>query len=281
MRKEAINRPILKYYGGKFRLADWIIGHFPEHSCYVEPFGGAASVLLKKKPSKYEVYNDLNEEVVNLFRVVRDRSMARKLKHLLRLTPYSRVEWLDCFEPSADPVEQARRTIVKSLMSISSADKGKPTGFRVCTRNFHYLPQRFQDYRDHLDLFTERLASVVIEKKDALQVMLDNDRPDTLHYVDPPYLHRADMRHGYKHEMKTSQEHHELLELLKQLKGFVVLSGYAHPLYFESLKAWGNYSMTAITGAKTTGKCSALEILFLNPNAVAAKRQLEMKFEMV
>lgn len=271
-----ITRPILKYYGGKFRIADWIISFFPEHSCYVEPFGGAASVLLKKKPAKYEVYNDLNEEVVKLFRVVRDRSMARKLKHLLRLTPYSRVEWLNCFEPSDDLVEQARRTIVKSLMSISSADKGKPTGFRVCTRNFHYLPQNFARYREHLDLFTDRLRDVVIEMKDAIQVMLDNDDISTLHYIDPPYLIRADMRHGYKHEMKTFDEHKKLITVIKSLKGFVVLSGYAHDLYFQELKDWGQYSTKTVTGAGTVGKSHAQEIVFLNPAAVAAKRQLEL-----
>jgi DNA adenine methylase len=100
-----IDRPILKYYGGKFRLADWIISFFPEHLVYTECFGGAASVLLKKKPSKHEVYNDLNDEVVNLFRVVRDPETARKLRHMLKLTPYSRqstwayamdIDWMDC-----------------------------------------------------------------------------------------------------------------------------------------------------------------------------------------
>jgi len=272
-----IDRPILKYYGGKFRIADWIISFFPEHRVYTETFGGAASILLKKKPSKYEIYNDLNDEVVNLFRVVRDPVTARKLRHQLKLTPYSRVEWLSCFDPSDDPVEQARRTLVKSLMSYSANTERKPTGFRIHTKNYHYLPQRWHEYSDHLKLFTQRLKDVAIDHRNAFDVMLDNDGPSTLHYVDPPYLTRADMRHGYKHEMKTTIEHSNLLHNLKKLKGFVVLSGYGHELYFDELKEWGQYSMKTLTGASTPGKSHAQEIVFLNPQAIAAKRQLELK----
>jgi len=272
-----IDRPILKYYGGKFRIADWIISFFPEHRVYTETFGGAASILLKKKPSKNEVYNDLNDEVVNLFRVVRDPVTARKLRHQLKLTPYSRVEWLSCFDPSDDPIEQARRTLVKSLMSYSANIERKPTGFRIHTKNYDYLPQRWHEYSDHLKLFTQRLKDVAIDHRDALDVMRENDGPSTLHYVDPPYLTRADMRHGYKHEMKTTIEHSNLLHNLKKLKGFVVLSGYAHELYFDELREWGQYSMKTVTGASTAGKSHAQEIVFLNPQAVAANRQLELK----
>ena len=87
-------RPIIRYYGGKWKIADWVISFFPEHRCYVEAFGGAGSVLMKKKPARVEVYNDLSNEMVNLFRVLRDRDQAAELKRLLDLTPYSRAEWL-------------------------------------------------------------------------------------------------------------------------------------------------------------------------------------------
>lgn len=268
-----ISRPILKYYGGKFRLASWIIGHFPTHEVYIEPFGGAASVLLTKSPARYEVYNALNSEVVNLFRVVRDPLSARKLRHLLRLTPYSRTEWIDCFEPSTDPIERARRTIVKSLMSVGNSQEGeKPKGFRVHTKNYHYLPQYFGEYSDHLKAITQRLKDVTIESIDATALMMNNDAANVLFYVDPPYLNRRRMDHGYNHEMKTEAEHQELLNVLKGLKGMVVLSGYEHDLYFEMLKGWETSSINAITGSRTKGKCSAREILFLNPACFEQKQ---------
>lgn len=277
----SISRPALKYYGGKFKLAPWIISHFPLHDKYIEPFGGAASVLLLKSPVKYEVYNDLNLEVVNVFRVLRDPAQARRLKHLLRLTPYSRMEWESCFvSVDDDPVEQARRAIVKSLLSVSnSQEKANPTGFRIHTKNYHYLPQRFREYQDHLKLFTQRLKDVTIESIDALELIKNNDDRGTLFYVDPPYLTRRRMDHGYAHEMKTESEHEALLKLLKSLKGFVVLSGYENDLYFDMLHDWKTYSINATTGSRTKGKCSAREILFLNQPAFLSKRQLEIDWD--
>ena len=262
-----ISRPVLKYYGGKFKLAPWIISHFPVHECYIEPFGGAASVLLMKKPARYEIYNDLNLEVVNLFRVLRDPITARKLMHLLKLTPYSRTEWISCFDDShTDPVEQARRTIVKSLMSVgNSQESPKPKGFRVHTENYHYLPQYFKEYRDHLRLIIQRLKDVTIENIDAIELMLKNDRESTLLYLDPPYLLRRRMDHGYAHEMKTETEHETLLKVLFGLKSKIVLSGYEHPMYFDLLRGWKTFSKNTTTGSRTKGKCSAREIIFLNP----------------
>jgi len=262
----SITRPILKYYGGKFKLAPWIISHFPPHEVYLEPFGGAASVLLLKDPARYEIYNDLNNEVVNVFRVVRDPLSARKLKHLLRLTPYSRSEWISCYEPSTDPVEQARRTIVKSLLSVgNSQESGTPKGFRVHTKNYHYLPQYFREYQDHLKLFTRRLKEVTIESIDALTLMRNNDGKNVLIYLDPPYLERRRMDHGYAHEMKTESEHEQLLKQCNELEAKIVLSGYKSDLYFDLLPGWRTFSKKATNGARTKGKCSANELLFLNP----------------
>lgn len=104
---EEPTRPILRYHGGKWLLAPWIISHFPEHRVYVEPFGGAASVLLQKGRSYAEVYNDLDGEVVNLFRVVRDH--GHELLQKLHLTPFSRVDFMDSYKRSTDPIDQAWR----------------------------------------------------------------------------------------------------------------------------------------------------------------------------
>lgn len=93
-----ITRPVLRYHGGKFRLREWVINFFPPHDVYVEPFGGAASVLLAKYPSRIEVYNDLSSDVVNLFRVLREPCTANRLRELLELTPFSREEFMSCWE---------------------------------------------------------------------------------------------------------------------------------------------------------------------------------------
>lgn len=104
-----VSRPALRYLGGKWMLAPWIIQHFPPHQIYVEPFGGAASVLLRKPRVHAEIYNDLDGDVVNLFRVLRDPQAAADLIDRIALTPYSRAEFVASYEPTAEPVEWARR----------------------------------------------------------------------------------------------------------------------------------------------------------------------------
>jgi DNA adenine methylase len=99
MSKPNVTRPVIRYYGGKWKLADWVISHFPKHRCYVEAFGGAASVLMKKKPSRVEVYNDLSDEVVNLFQVLRDPGTAKELRRRLSLTPFSRTHAVELLSP--------------------------------------------------------------------------------------------------------------------------------------------------------------------------------------
>lgn len=130
-----IKHPLIRYHGGKFRLAPWVISHFPDHRCYVEPFGGAASVLLRKSRSEAEVYNDLDDEIVNLFRVPRDKDQAEKLIDACLLTPYSRTEFNCAYEISDCSIERARKTIVRATMGFGSAGatKGK-TGFRLDTK---------------------------------------------------------------------------------------------------------------------------------------------------
>ena len=131
-------RPALRYHGGKWRLAPFLLQFFPAHRVYVEPFGGAASVLMRKARSYAEVYNDLDDEVVSLFRVLRDDEAASRLKALLTLTPFARTEFEDAAVASDDPVERARRLIIRAFMGFgsnahaSSCVAGK-NGFRTYT----------------------------------------------------------------------------------------------------------------------------------------------------
>ena len=110
---DTITRPALRYHGGKFRLAPWVIKHFPPHQCYVEPFGGAASVLLLKPRAYAEVYNDLDADIVNFFAVLRDPAARARLVDACRLTPYARQEFEQAYEPNDCAIERARRTAIR------------------------------------------------------------------------------------------------------------------------------------------------------------------------
>ncbi len=135
-----VERPALRWHGGKWRLAPWIIGHMPEHRVYTEAFGGAASVLLRKTRCKSEVYNDLDDVVVNLFRTLRG-ARAPELIDAIRLTPFSRVEFEEAYLPSNDPVERARALVMRSFMGFGSNGHARKTGFRSKGYRAGLLPQ--------------------------------------------------------------------------------------------------------------------------------------------
>lgn len=126
------------YPGGKVRLSSWVISHFPRHKIYVEPFGGAAGVLLNKAPSPLEVYNDLNSDLVTFFSVLRDKEKAAELIRRLKLTPYTREEYYSCYPmPEGDDIERARALIVRAGMGIGirGAISLRPMGFEPKRKN--------------------------------------------------------------------------------------------------------------------------------------------------
>lgn len=235
-------RPLLRYHGGKYMLAPWLISHFPPHRIYTEVFAGGASTLLRKPRAYSEVLNDLEGEVVNLFRVLREPETARELARLLHLTPYAREEFEAAYEPTEDPVERARRLIARSFMGFGSAacNPDHKTGFRSnSTRSGTTPAHDWANYPASLMVTAERLRGVVIECRPAVEVLRMHDTPETLHYVDPPYVHStrtwaADRRKLYRHEM-SDDDHRELAEVLRGLRGAVVLSGYPCDLYDQEL----------------------------------------------
>ena len=190
---QAPTRPVLRWHGGKWRLARWIISHFGPHRVYVEPFGGAASVLLRKARSEREIYNDLDSKVVALFRVLRDRDQAAELVRRIALTPYARDEFIAAYEPSDDPIEAVARWLIVSGMGHSTDGGLRPyrTGFRVQPARRTDAPDvaaAWATYPSALAEAAQRLLGVDVENRRAVEVMLDHDAADTLHYVDPPYL---------------------------------------------------------------------------------------------
>ncbi len=272
-------RPILRYFGGKWVLAPWIIRHFPEHQIYVEPYGGAASVLLRKpRAQQAEVYNDLDSELVNLFRVCRDR--GEELQRALYLTPYSREEFDLSYQPSEDSIKQARRTVIRSSMGYGgNAHNKEITGFRDYSRkNQTAIPaQDWANYPEALMAIIDRLRGVTIENRDALDVMAKHDSAETLHYVDPPYVcSTRGERNRYRHEM-TDDDHRALAEVLHSLRGMIILSGYDCPLYRELYDDW----RTDKRRAYADGARAREEVLWISPNTPARLGKLFNETEVI
>ncbi|WP_428668069.1 DNA adenine methylase [Reyranella sp.] len=288
-----ITRPAVRWYGGKYRLAPWIIGHFAPHRIYIEPFGGGGSVLLRKPRAYAEIYNDLDDWIVNLFKVLRDRDQAARLIELLRLTPFARLEFEESDQLADDAVENARRMVIRAFMGFgSNAHASAPasrsgfrsivrgvnhndprtgfrsTGFRANSNRSGTTPaQDWANYPNAVGALVERLQGVVIEHRDAFEVMAQHDTPATLHYVDPPYLpetrspsNRYDLKYRmYRHEL-TVEDHRRLLDVVRGLSGMVVLSGYPSDLYDQALKGWRRVTKRAFAD----GARERTEVLWLN-----------------
>lgn len=267
-----VTRPLLRWHGGKWALAPWIIDHFPAHRVYVEPYGGAASVLMRKERSYAEVYNDLDEGVVNLMALLRN-GYGENLAAKLAMTPFARAEFEMAYLPSEDVFESARRLIVRSFMGFGSNghNPNVRTGFRAASNRSGTTPAHdWANYPDAMMRLAERMRGVVVERRPAADVMRQHDGSETLHYVDPPYLPETrstksrksgERYNAYQHEMSVD-DHRELLALLRELRGMVVLSGYPSALYDDALPEWTRVERRALTD----GARERTEVLWLNPS---------------
>jgi DNA adenine methylase len=268
-----VSRPALRYHGGKWKLAPWLQLFFPPHRVYVEPFGGGASVLLRKGRAYGEIYNDLDGEVVNVFRMLRDR--GPELQQLLALTPFARDEFDLSYQPSPDPLEQARRSITRSFLGFgSAAATGERSGFRANSNRSGTTPAHdWANLAAALPALIDRLRGVVIENRDAVQVMVHHDAPSTLHYCDPPYVHstRSGKVRGvavdgratgkaYRHEMDDDM-HRAFARAVRSLQGMVVVSGYPCQLYDELFGDWERFDRPAFAD----GARERIEAVWLNP----------------
>ena len=270
-----VTRPALRYHGAKFRLAPWIVKFFPPHAIYVEPFGGAAGVLLRKPRAYAEVYNDLDGDIVNFFRVVRDPQLRVDLAEACRLTPYAREEFNLAYELTDDPLERARRTCIRAGMGFGSASAtAASTGFRIDTRRkYGTQHQLWTTFPDSIAAVGDRFSGVLIENRPAADVMRSHDGHDTLHLVDPPYVRSTrklggGYGHAYRHEM-TDADHATLIDQLHELDGMVVLCGYPSALYDERLATWERHETRACASAGR-GAGIRTEVVWLNPACSAA-----------
>ena len=264
-------RPPVKWHGGKFYLCEWIIDHFLPHSTYVEPFGGAASVLLNKEPATVEIYNDLDGRITRLFRVIRNH--GEEFQRRMTLTPYSEVEFeLDENPPSDtepnDEIELARRDFVRWRQSIG----GRGISFsltlhRVRRGMADVVSGYLSSIDEQLPLITQRLRSVQIMKSPAIEVIEKWDSENTLIYCDPPYVHEtraSNSRDLYGVEL-TADDHRLLAKTLNRCKSKVILSGYPSPLYNELYGSWRQEKME-IANHSASGASKAIkeETLWMN-----------------
>lgn len=260
----AVPNPALRYYGAKFRIGRKIADLLPTHVTYVEPFGGAAGVLLKKPVSTVEVYNDLDGRVVNFFRIL--RKDAKALARAVSLTPYSRSEFDDSFDRSEDPMEDARRFFTCSWQSFGGPNRSTGWKIQVAPWN-NSRANQCKEWRSacrNLLRVAKRFRTVQVEHYDALKVITRFDSPDTVFYCDPPYP--ASTRNsrwcqsGYAHEF-TSQDHVHLANLLSSIQGMALVSTYPNALYEDLFSEWRRIEFTS----QTMNKTIATELVYLSP----------------
>jgi len=231
-RKRKRRRIAFGWYGGKYSHLSWLLPLLPQAHHYCEPFGGSAAVLLNREPAPVETYNDLDGEVVNFFRVLRERRDA--LIEAIALTPFSREEFVRAIVEPTDgfsDLERARRFYVRVRQArMGLAQTATPGRWAACRctsqRGMGGNVSRWLGSVQDLVEVAARLIRVQIEHRPAIDVIRAYDSPGTLFYCDPPYPHaaRADAK-AYRYEM-SDEEHVELAKTLHKVKGKVAISGY-------------------------------------------------------
>ena len=260
-------KSILKYPGSKWRIAEWIIGQFPKHHSYLEPFFGSGAVLFNKPLSNIETINDLDHNVVNVFRCIREN--PEKLAKLVEATPYSRHEY-DCVYNADVPkcnYEKARQFIVKCWQGQGYRINQYKSGWKndVQGREKAYAMKHWNELPDRVLLAAERLKQVQVESMPAIELIKRFKYPDVLIYADPPYLEETRTSHvkqQYSHEMLKEQDHVELLEVMLEHPGPVVISGYESKLYKEMLenRGWNKKIVRSNDQSGTTRQ----EVIWMN-----------------
>jgi DNA adenine methylase len=251
LRRHRRKRIVFGWYGGKFNHLDWLLPLLPKAHHYCEPFAGSAAVLLNRDPSPVETYNDLDGEVVNFFRVLREQ--GPELQRAIALTPFAREEFHRAITASADGVsklERARRFYVLARQTrtglAQSATLGRWANCKDTSRaGMSGVVSRWLGGVEGLSDIASRLLRVQIENRPALDIIRLYDSPGTLFYCDPPYLHgtRGDSA-AYGYEM-TDSGHIDLSVALHRCKGKAAISGYRNDLMDHLYKGWRRFDAPA------------------------------------
>lgn len=264
-----VKRPALKFYGGKWRLAPWIISYFPKHTHYIEPCFGGGNILLRKEKSELETVNDINGRLVNFFKQLRDR--PNELISLVDLTPWAQQEYELSKVESSDPLEDARRFFIMSWMSVNGAPL--PTGFRVAKKRGSRWTIPPGDIVNHaLAEVSDRLRHVQVMCMDAIDFIEKfNGDSEGLIYFDPPYPKNVRTGSFYGNFEMFEDLHKPAAVLLRESETFVVVSGYNNSIYNDLYNGWTRVSREH----RAQSNKKRVESIWLSPKTVEALNDLD------
>ena len=265
------------YFGSKLRLARQILSCFPPHNCWVELCCGSAALTMAKKRAYIEVINDLDGDIVNVFRHLRDS--RDKLIRAIELTPYSREEFSASLADAddIDDLERARRFLVRAMMAVNGVLGQGRGGFShsnsYARGGREARVNRWVNYPERLEAVASRLRDVRIENRDAIELLkMFSNRPATLVYIDPPYL--TDRTSGYSVDVEDEQFHVKLLEQANRAQCMIAISGYESDVYSSHLSAangWSRIDLGAYTRTTNGNAISREESLWMNSVATQAR----------
>lgn len=242
-----MNSAVIKYPGSKWNLAGTIVSMMPEHHSYLEPYFGSGAVLFTKPISPIETINDIDDDVINLFKTIRE--YPEELASAIHYTPYAEMEYEQACtnQEEADEIERARRFLIRSLQSHGFSTYRK-VGWKVDVqgRERSYAVKHWNEVPDIIHQATERLKQVQIAHTDAIDLIKRFNHENVFMYLDPPYMieSRTSKRPQYRNEM-TEADHIRLLETIADSKAKIMISGYQTDLYDEVLKGWNRCEFDA------------------------------------
>lgn len=258
-------RAVLKYPGSKWNIARQLVELIPEHHSYVEPFFGSGAVLFSKPPSDIETINDMDGDVVNLFRCIQQDSEC--LARLVMTIPFSREEYDGQFAVEDSrlvcipDMRRAAGFLVKCWQGHGFRTNGYKVGWKNDVQgresmyalwNWYRLPEWIVD-------IAERLRKVQVENRPALEVIKRFNYKNVFMYLDPPYLFSVRAGKQYKHEMSEG-EHEQLLKSILQSNAKIMISGYDSEMYNDYLAGWQKETFKSCS---EYGKCCT-EIVWMN-----------------
>lgn len=258
MDRPTVKPPLLSWYGGKTGMAEWIVSLMPPHTAYLEPYAGSLAVLARKPRSESETVNDFNGEIVNLYRVCRDH--GDELARRLDLTPYARSEWDAAAEPNGDPIERARRYVVR-IEQMFAGDQRTSTW--TLARSGTRRMRVWEQVGERVAAIGRRLDGVYVEHADALTLIPKwAADPNAVIYLDPPYT--TDVRSG-SYGADVADDHHGLMaDAVRDAAACVLVSGYDNPAYESLFNGWAKHYRSVMVGGAGGPRSERVEVIWTN-----------------